>query len=94
MKINISKVLNLLLAASLLILIVKISVNGAPVESTKIKDTTENQTLKTIHERKSVRHYTDKKVSREQLEILVKAGMAAPTAMNKQPWNFVVVNKR
>ncbi len=94
MKIDVSKILNLLLAASLLILIIKISINGTPTKSSNVKDTMENQTLKIIHQRKSVRHYKDKKVSKKQLETLVKAGMAAPTAMNKQPWTFVVVNKR
>jgi nitroreductase len=53
-----------------------------------------NETIKTIHSRKSVRHFTDKKVSKEQLETIVKAGMAAPTAMNGQPWEFYVVTER
>ena len=53
-----------------------------------------NQTLKVIHNRKSVRHFTDQAVSKEQLEILLRAGMAAPTAVNRQPWVFYVVTKR
>lgn len=50
--------------------------------------------LSVIHSRKSVRGYTAKKVSRELLTKLVKAGMAAPTAMNRQPWAFVAIDKR
>jgi len=50
--------------------------------------------LTVIHSRKSVRSYTDQKVSRDQLTTLVKAGMAAPTAMNKQPWFFVVIDDK
>lgn len=53
-----------------------------------------NQTLKVIHNRKSVRHFTDQAVSKEQLVILLRAGMAAPTAVNRQPWVFYVVTKR
>jgi len=53
-----------------------------------------NQTLKVIHNRKSVRHFTDQAVSKEQIEILLRAGMAAPTAVNRQPWVFYVVTKR
>ncbi len=53
-----------------------------------------NPTLAAIHNRKSVRHYTDQKVSELQLTELVKAGMAAPTAKNKQPWAFVVITER
>ena len=47
--------------------------------------------LTVIHSRKSVRKYLDKQVSKEQLEVLLRAGMAAPTAGNKQPWEFVVI---
>ncbi len=43
-----------------------------------------------IFERKSVRSFEDKTVSRDTLELLVKAGMAAPSAMNRQPWQFFV----
>jgi nitroreductase len=50
--------------------------------------------LRVIHSRKSVRHFTDNPVSREDLEILVRAGMAAPSARNLQPWAFVIVNQR
>lgn len=53
-----------------------------------------NEVLEIIHERKSVRHFTDQPVSKEQIETLLKAGMAAPTAANRQPWVFYVVTKR
>lgn len=48
-------------------------------------------TLTAIHSRRSVRHYTGQAVSKKDLETLVKAGMAAPTAMDKRPWAFVIV---
>ncbi|MFR9502629.1 MAG: nitroreductase family protein [Rikenellaceae bacterium] len=51
----------------------------------------QNQTLKSIHERTSVRSYTSKSVSKGDLVELVKAGMAAPTGSNKQPWEFVII---
>ena len=50
--------------------------------------------LTVIHQRKSVRKYLDKPVSREHLEILLRAGMAAPTAADKRPWVFVVVTDK
>ncbi|MFO8087100.1 MAG: nitroreductase family protein [Bacteroidales bacterium] len=53
-----------------------------------------NKTLEVIHNRKSVRHFTDQPVSKDQLETLVRAGMAAPTAVNRQPWTFYVVTRR
>lgn len=50
--------------------------------------------LKLIHSRKSVRHYSPETVSREVVETLVRAGMAAPSAVNRQPWAFVAVDDR
>lgn len=50
--------------------------------------------MNNILERKSVRTYSDKKVEKEDLEKLLRAAMAAPTAMNSQPWVFIVVDKK
>ena len=50
--------------------------------------------LTVIHSRKSVRNYTGENVSKELLDKIVRAGMAAPTAVNKQPWAFVIVTDR
>ncbi len=50
--------------------------------------------LKIIHQRKSVREYTADPVSLEQLHTLVKAGFAAPSAGNLQPWEFIIVTER
>lgn len=54
---------------------------------------TDNQVLNIIFQRKSVRHYTGRVVGMDTLLILAKAGMAAPTAMNRQPWDFILVNR-
>lgn len=54
----------------------------------------ENPTVKTIFSRKSVRKFKDIPVEKETLLNLVKAGMAAPTAVNKQPWAFIIVDDR
>lgn len=48
--------------------------------------------LDVIMSRYSVRSYTGEKVSDAQIETLLRAGMAAPSGMNQQPWRFVVVN--
>lgn len=47
--------------------------------------------LDNIATRVSVRHYTDEKLTDAQIETLLRAGMAAPSAVNLQPWQFVVV---
>ena len=53
-----------------------------------------NPTIATIYNRKSVRHFTNQMVSRKQLTELIRAGMAAPTAVNKQPWAFIAIDDR
>ncbi len=53
-----------------------------------------NPTLNTIHDRTSVRSYTAEPVGEDVRLELVKAGMAAPSAMNRQPWEFVVIRDR
>ncbi|MDY6872497.1 MAG: nitroreductase family protein [Chloroflexota bacterium] len=47
--------------------------------------------IDTIYARRSIRKYQDKPVEKEKLETLLKAAMAAPSAMNNRPWEFVVV---
>jgi nitroreductase len=55
---------------------------------------TAKDTFSVIHSRKSVKSFTGATVSTEALGKIVRAGMAAPTAVNKQPWSFVVVTDR
>jgi nitroreductase len=54
----------------------------------------QNPTFETIFQRKSVRSYTDQPVTVETLTLLVKAGMAAPSGMNRQPWEFLVIQDK
>ena len=57
-------------------------------------ETTMNTTIETLMTRTSIRSFTDRVVSADTIEMLLRAGMAAPTAVNKQPWHFVVINDR
>ena len=50
--------------------------------------------IETIMTRTSIRAFTDQPVEDEKIDIMLRAGMAAPTAVNKQPWAFVVVKSR
>lgn len=50
--------------------------------------------LDTILSRRSIRRYTDRPVEPEKIEQILRAGMAAPSARNGQPWQFVVVTDR
>lgn len=50
--------------------------------------------LNAIHARRSVRHFTGEPVTKACLLALVKAGIAAPSARNRQPIVFVAVTGR
>ena len=54
----------------------------------------ENQVLDAIFNRRSIRRYTDQPVSSDQLDLILKAGQAAPSAMNQQPWYFVAIQRK
>lgn len=47
-----------------------------------------------IMNRKSIRQFSGEAIQREDMEIILKAGMAAPSAMNYQPWAFLVIEER
>jgi nitroreductase len=47
--------------------------------------------IDTIFSRRSIRKYQDKPVEEETITLLLQAAMAAPSAMNIKPWDFVVV---
>ena len=57
-------------------------------------ESNDNGMLKTIMTRTSIRQYTDQPVEKEKIEAMLRAGMAAPTAVNAQPWHFVVVSDK
>ena len=48
--------------------------------------------IEAIFHRRSVREFTDKPIDRGELRRLVDAAIQAPSAVNRQPWAFTVVN--
>jgi nitroreductase len=50
-----------------------------------------NTILEAIKTRRSVRAYQSKPVPRDIVNMVIDAGNEAPSAMNSQPWRFVVV---
>ena len=53
-----------------------------------------NAIVENIMTRTSIRQYTDQTISNDTIETLLRAGMAAPTAVNKQPWHFIAITDR
>lgn len=52
------------------------------------------EAIEAIMGRRSIRKYTGEKIPEEDITLLLKAAMNAPSAHNKQPWHFIVVNDR
>ncbi len=50
--------------------------------------------MNSIFTRRSIRKYTNAVVSKDDITYLLKAAMAAPSAGNQQPWQFIVIQDR
>lgn len=53
-----------------------------------------DKTLAFITKRRSIRSFTGEPVPREALVTILKAAMAAPSASNARPWQFLVVTEK
>jgi len=47
-----------------------------------------------VLKRRSIRRYTDKPVSDDEVNKLLEAAMSAPSAGNEQPWHFIIVKDK
>ena len=50
--------------------------------------------LETIYSRRSIRDYSDERVSQEDLHEIINAGIWAPSGLNNQPWRFVIIQDK
>ena len=48
------------------------------------------EALEAIFTRRSIRRYSEKKIERKTVDKIIEAAMYAPSAVNKQPWHFIV----
>jgi len=53
-----------------------------------------NDTLKTIAGRYSCRDFADTPLTEGQIKAIVDAALAAPSAMNRQPWHIIMVSDK
>lgn len=61
---------------------------------TGVRECCSQAALQNIMTRTSIRKFKSQAVESDKIETMLRAAMAAPTAVNKQPWHFVVVNDR
>lgn len=82
---KISMILNVALGIALVFLCYLVTIGkGKEKEQEQEQDSSE-VVINNILQRTSVRSYEDRPVEKEKIEKLLRAGMAAPTAVNKQP---------
>lgn len=67
---------------------------AAPAAATEQAVDSSAIVLEAISSRTSIRAYQETPVEDWKVEKILRAGMAAPSAMNKQPWSFTVVNDK
>lgn len=53
-----------------------------------------NKTLKTILERFSCRDFADTPLTEDQVSMITDAALAAPSAMNRQPWHVIMITDK
>ena len=51
-------------------------------------------TLNVIRERRSIRKFKPEQIKEEELQAIIEAGLYAPSAINKQSWNFTVIQNK
>ena len=51
----------------------------------------QNDTVRSIMERRSIRKYKPKQITEKELDCIVECGLNAPSAVNSQNWHFTVI---
>ncbi len=62
--------------------------------ATSPSDNNGDAAIENIMTRTSIRQFKDQPVEQEKIDIMLKAAMSAPTAMNMQPWHFIVIDDK
>ncbi|MHA2304943.1 MAG: nitroreductase family protein [Candidatus Hodarchaeales archaeon] len=52
-----------------------------------------NDTLELLKSRRSIRKYKSTPVEQEKIDMCLEAAQYAPSASNKQPWEFMIIKK-
>ncbi len=87
-----TSILCIILAAAVVLLCAKLALNSSKNQANQDNvANVEDATYNSIMTRTSIRKFQDKAIESDKIEKLLRAGMAAPSAVNKQPWHFVVI---
>lgn len=47
--------------------------------------------ISAIYDRRSIRKFTDKPISKEDITEIIQSGLKAPSSKNRQPWKYIVI---
>ena len=47
--------------------------------------------ISAIYDRRSIRKFTDKPISQEDITDIIQSGIKAPSSKNRQPWKYIVI---
>lgn len=59
-----------------------------------MKGITMNEVIKAILNRRSTRGYLSEQIKPEELELIIQAGLYAPSACNQQSWHFTIIQNK
>ncbi len=76
------------------VLALSIAVYAAKDHKTTEKPVQTNPTINTILNSGSTRAFSNRNIEDRTIDLIIKCGIKAPSAMNKQPWHFSVVKDR
>ena len=54
----------------------------------------ENSIIQTIIKRRSTRAFKEEQLKKEEIDLIINAGLYAPSAHNQQSWHFTVIQNR
>ena len=63
-------------------------------ENTTMCTQQENQVVKTIMERRSIRKYQPQPVEREKMDLILQCGINAPNGQNRQSWEVRIIDDK
>ena len=89
------KMKKLLFATAALLMLGSCNQPSGDNQKATASDTDKGQSaIENIMTRTSIRQFKNQPVEQEKIDILLKAAMAAPTAVNLQPWHFIVIDDK
>ena len=47
--------------------------------------------ISAIYDRRSIRKFSDKPISQEDIKDIIQSGIKAPSSKNRQPWKYIVI---